>query len=227
MHAIVVYDTDAKRNPKILRTCRKFLHHIQNSVFEGQLTASQLHKLRGEIADFLDHDYDRVIIYTFPPATQPHRIEIGIASPDTDNILWAARPVCTTGGSLQNTAIRGFSSRQRPAPLPSGSSSPYEGSELVPGVLTDPTHTRSYAGSELGAVRQLLFALRGLDQRIWLRKVEQAVPTRWRIWSGQLLVVSQGEGDSRGSGEEAGVVVGLAVVEVLEAEGVGWVECGG
>ena len=87
MHAIVVYDTATKRNPKILRTCRKYLHHIQNSVFEGQLTAGQLHKLRAEINDFLDHEYDRVIIYTFPPAAVPHRIEIGISSPDTDNIL--------------------------------------------------------------------------------------------------------------------------------------------
>ncbi|MFB6761060.1 CRISPR-associated endonuclease Cas2, partial [Streptomyces noursei] len=32
MHVIVVYDTAAKRNPRILRTCRKYLHHVQRSV---------------------------------------------------------------------------------------------------------------------------------------------------------------------------------------------------
>lgn len=87
MHVIIVYDTAAQRNPQILRTCRKYLHHIQNSAFEGQLTPSQLHKLRHDIENTLDHDHDKVIIYTFPPATQPHRIDIGVASRNTNNII--------------------------------------------------------------------------------------------------------------------------------------------
>jgi len=42
MYVVVVYDTAAERNPKILRTCRKYLHHVQRSVFEGQLTEARL-----------------------------------------------------------------------------------------------------------------------------------------------------------------------------------------
>ncbi|WP_460362462.1 CRISPR-associated endonuclease Cas2 [Actinocorallia lasiicapitis] len=38
MHVVVVYDTAAERNPQILRICRQYLHHVQLSVFEGQLT---------------------------------------------------------------------------------------------------------------------------------------------------------------------------------------------
>lgn len=87
MHVLVVYDTASQRNPKILRTCRKYLHHMQNSVFEGQLTPSQLHQLTRAIEKIIDDDHDRVLIYTFPPGTQPHRIDIGAQTADTSNIL--------------------------------------------------------------------------------------------------------------------------------------------
>jgi len=87
MHVLVVYDTASERNPKILRTCRRYLHHMQNSVFEGQLTASQLHELQAAITKIIDGDHDRVLIYTFPPGATPHRIDIGAESPDNDNIL--------------------------------------------------------------------------------------------------------------------------------------------
>src|SRR5258708_18827776 len=34
----------AARNPRILRTCRTYLHHVQRSVFEGQLSDAQLRR---------------------------------------------------------------------------------------------------------------------------------------------------------------------------------------
>ncbi|WP_130797968.1 CRISPR-associated endonuclease Cas2 [Streptomyces otsuchiensis] len=39
-HVVVVYDTDADHNAAILRTCRKYLHHVQRSIFEGQLSTA-------------------------------------------------------------------------------------------------------------------------------------------------------------------------------------------
>ena len=42
MYYVLVYDiASAKRLPKALKICRKFLYWIQNSVFEGELTKSQ------------------------------------------------------------------------------------------------------------------------------------------------------------------------------------------
>ena len=54
MFVIVVYDTLAERNPKILRTCRQYLHHVQRSVFEGELSAAQLRRLRSAVENVID-----------------------------------------------------------------------------------------------------------------------------------------------------------------------------
>ena len=87
MHVIVVYDTAAKRNPKILRTCRKYLHHVQRSVFEGQLTEAQLRRFQAAVEDVLDLTYDNVLVYTFPPGTTPIRHEWGATEPTPTDVL--------------------------------------------------------------------------------------------------------------------------------------------
>ncbi len=45
VQVILVYDTAVKHNPKALRTCRRYLHWVQRSVFEGQLTPAQLRRV--------------------------------------------------------------------------------------------------------------------------------------------------------------------------------------
>lgn len=49
MFVILVYDVKAKRNNKILKTCRKYLRHVQKSVFEGNLTEAKLKRLKNEL----------------------------------------------------------------------------------------------------------------------------------------------------------------------------------
>lgn len=87
MHVIVVYDTAQERNPKILRTCRRYLHHVQRSVFEGQLSPTQLRRFQSDVSNFLDHGYDHVIIYTLPPGAQLQRHTIGVDRPGPSDIL--------------------------------------------------------------------------------------------------------------------------------------------
>ncbi|KWX03250.1 CRISPR-associated endonuclease Cas2 [Carbonactinospora thermoautotrophica] len=87
MYVIVVYDTAAKRNPKVLKLCRKYLHHIQRSVFEGRLSEAQLVKFRHEMASLIDHGYDHVTIYTFPPGTAPQRVLLGTGPGEPETIL--------------------------------------------------------------------------------------------------------------------------------------------
>ena len=54
MYVILVYDINLedKEGQKVLRnvfkTCKKYLVHIQNSVFEGELLESQAIKLKAE-----------------------------------------------------------------------------------------------------------------------------------------------------------------------------------
>jgi CRISPR-associated protein Cas2 len=80
---IVVYDTLAERNPRVLKTCRQYLHWVQRSVFDGQLSHAQYRKFTRELAAQLDTGYDSVRIYTVraPDFIETHTIGIELADP--------------------------------------------------------------------------------------------------------------------------------------------------
>ena len=69
MYVILVYDInlDEKEGQKVLRkvfkTCKKYLVHIQNSVFEGELLESQVIKLKTELDKNIRKDKDSVILF--------------------------------------------------------------------------------------------------------------------------------------------------------------------
>lgn len=87
MYVVVVYDTAANRNPKILRTCRQYLHHVQRSVFEGTLSPAQLRRFQAAVRAVIETSYDSVLVYTFPPGATPHRQEWGVPQPAPDDII--------------------------------------------------------------------------------------------------------------------------------------------
>ena len=43
--------------------CKKYLTHIQNSVFEGEISKVQLVKLQRELDEYIDKQQDSVIIF--------------------------------------------------------------------------------------------------------------------------------------------------------------------
>ena len=69
MYVILVYDInlEEKEGQKVLRnvfkTCKKYLVHIQNSVFEGELLESQMLKLKAELNKYIREDKDSVIVF--------------------------------------------------------------------------------------------------------------------------------------------------------------------
>ena len=63
MFVLMVYDVDVKRATKILKTGRKYLNHIQNSVLEGELSPAQYKKLRFEVEEIMDPTHDSVRFY--------------------------------------------------------------------------------------------------------------------------------------------------------------------
>lgn len=69
MYVILVYDINLedKEGQKVLRkvfkTCKKYLVHIQNSVFEGELLESQALKLKSELNKWIREDKDSVIFF--------------------------------------------------------------------------------------------------------------------------------------------------------------------
>lgn len=87
MYVLVVYDTAVVRNPRILRVCRRYLHHVQRSVFEGELSAAQIRRFKTEVESVIDAGYDHVLVYTFPPGTTAQRQEWGVPEPAPTDIL--------------------------------------------------------------------------------------------------------------------------------------------
>ena len=68
MYVVLVYDISQeekgqKRWSRVFKICKKYLSHIQNSVFEGEISKAQLVKLQQELRQFIDKDLDSVIIF--------------------------------------------------------------------------------------------------------------------------------------------------------------------
>ena len=62
MYVILVYDINKKRVGKMLKLCRRYLHWIQNSVLEGEITEVKLKSLVSE-ANGIMKDKDSLIIF--------------------------------------------------------------------------------------------------------------------------------------------------------------------
>jgi CRISPR-associated protein Cas2 len=65
MFVILVYDIGEKRVQKVLKTCRKYLYWVQNSVFEGDISNADFVKLKAELRRIINDDEDSVLIYQF------------------------------------------------------------------------------------------------------------------------------------------------------------------
>lgn len=78
MYYVVVYDiASAKRLPRILKICRKYLNWVQNSVFEGELNRSQYSALNKEIKAILNKKEDFVVFYQIRTREVVNRITLG------------------------------------------------------------------------------------------------------------------------------------------------------
>ena len=75
-YVIAVYDVAVERNRKALQLFRRYLAHVQNSVFEGELTVAQLTELEAA-ADALLADSDSVILYAMRTAAYHERCVLG------------------------------------------------------------------------------------------------------------------------------------------------------
>lgn len=68
MYIVLVYDVSqaengARRWSRIFKICKKYLTHIQNSVFEGELSKGQLAQLQKELKEYIHKELDSVIIF--------------------------------------------------------------------------------------------------------------------------------------------------------------------
>lgn len=92
MYVILVYDIKSdEEGQRVLnrtfKTCKKYLCHIQNSVFEGELSNSQIIKLQYELYDIIRKDRDSVILFKSRNQRWLEKEMWGIKEDKTDNFL--------------------------------------------------------------------------------------------------------------------------------------------
>ncbi len=87
MYVILVYDVNQKRVGKMLKLCRRYLHWIQNSVFEGEITEVKLKELIAEARQFIDPSEDSIIIFKSRDARWLDKQIVGYERMSTDTFL--------------------------------------------------------------------------------------------------------------------------------------------
>jgi len=78
MYVILAYDVAVERNARVLKTARRYLTWIQNSLLEGELTSAQLKRLQHELERVIDARSDSVQIYVLPQASVAQRVCLGV-----------------------------------------------------------------------------------------------------------------------------------------------------
>ncbi len=70
MYVIMAYDIGEKRVNKVLKTGRKYLTWVQNSLLEGEITHAKFQKLKLEIKKITIKEEDSVYWYIFRDKNQ-------------------------------------------------------------------------------------------------------------------------------------------------------------
>lgn len=63
MYVVLVYDVSTNRVTDVCKFLRKHLNWVQNSVFEGELSKSELRKIKEKLKEITDPDEDSVYFY--------------------------------------------------------------------------------------------------------------------------------------------------------------------
>ena len=78
MYVIMVYDVEEKRVNKVLKTGRKFLNWVQNSVLEGEITIAKFERLKAQLEEIINKERDSVIFYILRDTKYTRREILGL-----------------------------------------------------------------------------------------------------------------------------------------------------
>ena len=76
VYVIAVYDVQADRTRLFRNYLRRFLIHLQNSVFEGKVTEGELERMRSHLDDLLEPG-ESTIVYTVSAESYVDRTVFG------------------------------------------------------------------------------------------------------------------------------------------------------
>jgi CRISPR-associated protein Cas2 len=83
----MVYDVGVERVVRVLKTGRKYLTHVQNSLLEGELSPAQFKRLKHEVGKIIDDTHDTVMFYTLRSKDYLDRERLGIATKEPGEFL--------------------------------------------------------------------------------------------------------------------------------------------
>jgi len=87
MYVIIVYDVSVKRVVKVCQFLRQYLNWVQNSVFEGELTESELVKIKEVLKEIIDINEDSIIIYILHSNKVLQKEHIGIKKEEPSFVI--------------------------------------------------------------------------------------------------------------------------------------------
>ena len=87
MYILVVYDVDVKRVTKVHKFLKKYLHWVQNSVFEGELTPAQIEELKSGLNKIVNKETDSILVFAARDARWLEKEVIGKERGVTDNVI--------------------------------------------------------------------------------------------------------------------------------------------
>jgi CRISPR-associated protein Cas2 len=87
MYVILVYDMKQQRVGRMLKLCRRYLHWIQNSVFEGEISEVKLAELLAKAHTILNEDEDSIILFKSRTQQWLEKQVVGQERSSIDNIL--------------------------------------------------------------------------------------------------------------------------------------------
>jgi len=87
MFYLLVYDIEVKRVTKIHKFLKKYMHWIQNSVFEGELTPATLAEVKSGLRKIIDKEVDSIIIFALGRGKYYSKQIIGVEKSPVVNML--------------------------------------------------------------------------------------------------------------------------------------------
>lgn len=87
LYVIIIYDVNVKRVNHMKKFLREYLHWVQNSVFEGELSKSELHKVKNQIKKIIDEKNDTVKVYTVRSKKFLNQEELGKSKVNLTGII--------------------------------------------------------------------------------------------------------------------------------------------
>lgn len=87
MYVLIVYDVSVDRVARVHKFLKGFLHWRQNSVFEGELTKSQIETVKDGLNKIIEKKNDNILLYIARDQKWLKRETLGKEKNTTDNFV--------------------------------------------------------------------------------------------------------------------------------------------